>query len=130
MQLLHVGLGRLTLDAVQVFELKSIFDKAESWLKYSENDWILWTDLTAEYWCGRLEEAVGREHRHFFVCRLDPTQHAGWLSPMSWKWLKERGVQLELPFDSEGRTDVDEDLEDPRVDPPADVELGGQGAAG
>ena len=89
MHLLHVGLGGSGDQDVPKFE--KVFDEAESWLRYTTNCWVLWTNLSARDWCNRLEAAVDKPNRRFLVCKLDAKERAGWLSDTEWKWIREKG---------------------------------------
>ena len=92
MHILHVGFA----DTAEpdTTKIEEIFNEADSWLRYATNCWLLWTDLSAGDWTGRLESVIEKEKRHFFICQLNMNDRSGWLQKATWDWIHDHEQRL------------------------------------
>ena len=98
MHLLHIGFGQPD-DATEpdVQTLEEVFNKARSWLRYTPSCWILYTELSADEWCTRLEQILEPDKRHLFITRIDIQDCQGWITSAGWDWIKKHSRRLYTP---------------------------------
>jgi len=92
-QFVHIGfnqLHRVDLAAVQqAIELES-----KDWMRYSENCYIVWTDVPLAQIAGRLLTIPGMNDNSFFVAGLNMEDTFGWLPAWAWEWMwRDRSTQ-------------------------------------
>ena len=84
---LHVG---ISFDGpAKIAELEPIFDKANDWLRYAANCWILRTSNPPQVWSERIRKVLG-EKDTFLICEIDLSNRQGWLYPKTWEWINRK----------------------------------------
>ena len=70
-------------------ELKSAFDKAQDWVRISQNSWIVWTNLPPEVWYTILKPNLGPNDQ-FYIFGIDNFVRQGWAPKWLWEWLDKK----------------------------------------
>jgi hypothetical protein len=81
---LHVGFA--FAGKQKISELVPAFDKAEAWLRYAPNCWIIWTSESPQTWDTRLKALLGPKDI-MLICPIDISVRSGWLVKEMWDWL-------------------------------------------
>ncbi len=81
---LHVGFA--FVGQPKISELVPIFNKADDWLRYAPNCWIIWTAESPEAWDARLKPLLGDKDM-VLVCPINLKDHDGWLTREMWDWI-------------------------------------------
>ena len=91
MHFLHVGLSASDIDPEKVEE---VLADAQSWLRYSSNCWVLWTDQSPQVWRQRIHDGLASTPL-LLVCTLHPTERSGWLPKSSWVWFHDKVAEAQ-----------------------------------
>jgi hypothetical protein len=83
---LHIYLKRN--DDVTVDQVKEQMDLALDWYKYDPNIWIVYTNSEISKWKTRCKSLAG-DSGEYFICEIDLSVHAGWMSKAFWDWLNK-----------------------------------------
>jgi hypothetical protein len=90
---LHVSLTKP--EKVTVDRLAETFNGARDWARYSQGNWIVYTNRSVDYWRDRIHGIPGMENQNIFVCEFDQNNSSGYLPQWLWEWLnKERPDQF------------------------------------
>ncbi len=73
---------------VSTEEVQDKMDLAIDWFRYDRKIWVVYTSSQAIKWHARLKPLVV-PGGHLFICKLDPSDHQGWMNRQFWAWLKE-----------------------------------------
>lgn len=74
---------------IKITSLEPIFNEhALDWARYAANNWIVWTDESANAWFHRLVPQL-EGNDTLFICRLDIGEMAGHMPSWIWPWLTE-----------------------------------------
>lgn len=81
---MHVGLSFVGHPKIQ--ELLPTFDLAWDWIRYSDTNWLVWTNSSEDKWQGRILPHLSPGD-HVLIVRIDPLAARGWLPRSVWEWL-------------------------------------------
>lgn len=82
---LHIGINYLTPPNAETVA-RALDFYAPDWLRYSQNNWIVWTDKSAQQLTDFLRAYLPNDQ--YLVLPIDHTQNVqGWMSQMVWDWL-------------------------------------------
>src|SRR5438067_2116973 len=90
-QFVHVGL--VFPGVPKMRDLEPIFTQiSDDWIRYSANNWILWTSKNATEVGNALISRID-EQDHFLIVPVDMNFCAGRLAPWIWTWINSKGVK-------------------------------------
>jgi hypothetical protein len=65
-----------------------LFSKADDWMRYSANCWILYTLNDSSWWYEQIRHYITKTDRVFIV-ELKLQEKSGWLDKWAWNWLNK-----------------------------------------
>lgn len=89
----HISFHLAGIDALTASHfIQPIINLAEDWLKYAENCWIVWGDLTATEWYQKFSPIEALKPCSILVVSMERWNVTGQLPQWAWDWLnKNRG---------------------------------------
>jgi hypothetical protein len=82
---LHVGLMFAGLPKTSELDA-TVTLVSDDWIRYANNNWILWTERSAENVYNALKPVIGTNDQMLIV-GLDMTERNGWLARWVWEWI-------------------------------------------
>lgn len=61
-------------------------DKAEDWIQYFPNCWLLRTEETPKQWYRKIQKVIG-ERKRVFVCEANTSVRGGFMPKSFWNFL-------------------------------------------
>ena len=81
---LHISFA----DPVDPKVVQSAFDKANDWMRYTANCWIVYTNSEPEKWFTRIREVLPEpKTQGFLILEVDVTERHGQLQEWIWEWI-------------------------------------------
>lgn len=69
-------------------DVQGLLDRAHSWYRFSNMNWVVCTHESAETWTTRLRQFADPQGT-LFICRLDPVDRQGWMPKDFWQWIRD-----------------------------------------
>lgn len=82
----HLHVGFSFTGAPKIVELVPVLDNALDWIRYSDTNWVVWTNSTAVLWYSRLKPHLG-PNELVLIIQISPVGAYGLLPKPVWDWL-------------------------------------------
>jgi len=94
---LHIGINFAGASKTNELE-PAILQICDDWLRYSANNWIIWTSRSAND-CAIHLRAFLSPNDQFYIAKLDLSEHQGWMPKWIWDWINKPRVEqaLQIP---------------------------------
>jgi hypothetical protein len=89
---LHLGVNFEGVD-IEAYRpaVEKVLNKAQDWLRYAPNWWLIYTSRSLEVWQKELVEVPGMKEKSWVICEVNITNRTGWMYKSEWEWInKER----------------------------------------
>jgi hypothetical protein len=69
--------------------IQPVINRADDWLKYADNCWIVWSAKTPDQWYAELTQIEQVKAFSIFILYVDVSgsNRAGQLPPWAWEWI-------------------------------------------
>jgi len=78
-----------TKTGIKSGDVEEKMNLALDWFRLNPSYWVVYSTSDADKWQERLKHLV-KPGGNLFICRLDISDHQGWITKKFWEWLKEK----------------------------------------
>ncbi|WP_156461302.1 hypothetical protein [Devosia sp. Root436] len=64
-------------------------NKANDWIEFRENTWLVWTKQSSKTWYNRLKPHIG-DRDNVFVVAADISDRGGWMPRAFWDFVRSK----------------------------------------